>query len=167
MKGVGERKSHRRRHPSHTMEKSWDSSLSVLNMLARCVCRVLFCLCDWSPFQWIATAASTYLAQAIVANSSEHYSLSQLLDHFVCRVSHCSCGPNFFQRIFISFPCPIRMVMNIPGNQIDIGTRIVKSLDPIRNVLDWIWIGSALSGRVYFIARLYLYCLEIGQAACS
>ena len=25
----------------------------------------------------------------------------------------------------------------------------------------------ALSGCVYFIARLYLYCLEIGQAACS
>jgi hypothetical protein len=54
-------------------------------MLATSANDVLF-LVSWltlSFHQWISTAASLYLAHALVANSSEAHSMSTLLDSYV------------------------------------------------------------------------------------
>lgn len=145
------------------MGKNWDSSLLVLNMLARCVCRLLF----------------------------QFFITDQLLVDCYCRLHlPCPsyCGKFVRALLLIKTLGPLRMfcvVLLVPFSLLFKDFHIIPMPNPDGYEYTWesdrYWyknrqiIGPytecvgldmnryALSSYVYFVARLYLHCSETGQ----
>jgi len=93
-------------------------------------------ICLIARLKWIATSTSLYLAHALVTYTSEPNSLRRLLDHFVRLdlsrdvLFH---PPELCCRISTLFRFQTRMGTSTLGKLIDIGIKIVKSWDLIRD----------------------------------